>query len=66
MSKRLLLAIVFTVAVTVGVFAQAFSVSYLDGVAELKTAKGWKALSIGDQVAADASVRISQDGSLEL
>lgn len=66
MSKRLLLAAAFTVAVTVGVFAQAFSVDFVDGVAEIKTAKGWQALSIGDTVAPDASVRISQSGSLEL
>jgi hypothetical protein len=66
MSKRFLLAAAFAVAVTIGVFAQAFSVNYLDGTAEVKTAKGWNALSIGDQVAVDASVRISQSGSLEL
>jgi tetratricopeptide (TPR) repeat protein len=43
------------------------SVSYFDGVVELRTAKGgWKALAIGDQVPPDGSVRISQSGSLEL
>jgi len=32
----------------------------------LQTAKGWTAVSIGDQVPADATIRISQTGSLEL
>ncbi len=51
---------------TAGISAQAFSVSYLDGVAELQAAKAWMTLSIGDKVPADGSVRISQSGSLEL
>jgi tetratricopeptide (TPR) repeat protein len=66
MNKRYLIAAVFTLVLTAGIFAQAFSVSYLDGVAELQAAKVWKALSIGDKVPPDASVRISQNGSLEL
>jgi tetratricopeptide (TPR) repeat protein len=66
MNKRYLLAALFALAITAGVFAQALTISYLDGVVELKTAKGWQALSIGDKVAADASVRITQGGSLEL
>jgi tetratricopeptide (TPR) repeat protein len=66
MNKRYLLVALFALIASAGLFAQAFSVSYLDGVVELKTAKGWQALSIGDQVAANASVRLSQDGSLEL
>jgi tetratricopeptide (TPR) repeat protein len=66
MNKPLFLAAALTVVVSFGVFAQAYSVSYVDGVAELRTAKGWTALSIGDQVSSDASVRISQSGSLEL
>jgi tetratricopeptide (TPR) repeat protein len=64
--RRFLLAAAFAVAVTAGVSAQAFSVNYVDGIAEVRTAKGWKALSIGDQVTPDASVRISQSGCLEL
>ena len=66
MNKRYLFAAIFALVLTAGVCAQAFSVSYLDGVAELQAAKVWKALSIGDKVPADASVRISQNGSLEL
>jgi tetratricopeptide (TPR) repeat protein len=66
MNKRYLIAAVFAVILSAGVFAQAFSVSYLDGVAELQALKTWKALSIGDQVPPDARVRVSQSGSLEL
>jgi tetratricopeptide (TPR) repeat protein len=66
MSKRYLFAAVFALVLAAGIGAQAFSVSYLDGVAELQAAKAWKALSIGDKVPADGSVRISQNGSLEL
>ncbi len=47
-------------------FAQSYSVTYSDGVVELKTTTGWTALSIGDSVPANASVRVSQTGSLEL
>lgn len=47
-------------------FAQSYSVTYSDGTAEVKTPKGWTALSIGDPVPADASLRVSQSGSLEL
>jgi tetratricopeptide (TPR) repeat protein len=66
MNKRYLIPAVFALVLTAGIGAQAFSVSYLDGVAELQAAKVWKALSIGDKVPADGSVRISQNGSLEL
>jgi tetratricopeptide (TPR) repeat protein len=66
MSKKYLFAAVFALVLTAGIGAQAFSVSYLDGVAELQAAKVWKALSIGDKVPADGSVRVSENGSLEL
>jgi tetratricopeptide (TPR) repeat protein len=66
MRLRLLLVAVFAAVTIAGVAAQAFSVSYLDGSVDLKTAKGWKALVIGDKVPADASVRLSQEASLEL
>jgi len=49
-----------------GASAQAFNVSYLDGTVELQTAKGWSPVAIGDKVPSDATVRISQQGSLEL
>jgi tetratricopeptide (TPR) repeat protein len=47
-------------------FAQSYSVTYSDGAVEIKTSEGWSDLSIGDPVAATASVRVSQNGSLEL
>ena len=66
MKRKPLLVVLFAIVVAVGVSAQALSVSYFDGVVELRTAQGWKALAIGDQVPPDGSVRISQSGSLEL
>ncbi len=66
MKRTILLSIALLAAVAALTFAQALTVDYLDGSVELKTPKGWKALSIGDQVPVDASVRISQGGSLEL
>jgi TolA-binding protein len=66
MRRTILLVALFAAVIVVGVSAQAFIVSYLDGTVELQTAKGWSAVSIGDKVPADATVRISDTGSLEL
>jgi tetratricopeptide (TPR) repeat protein len=66
MRAKLLLIFFLTAAAISGAFAQAFSVSYLDGSVDLKTTKGWKALAIGDMVPVESSVRVSQNGSLEL
>ena len=66
MIKRAVLLVLLGAVLAVGAFAQAFTVSYQDGTTEIQSAKGWKALSIGDQVPADATVRLSQDASLEL
>jgi len=66
MKKTLGLVVFLTLILEVSAFAQAYSVTYADGTAELKTAKGWTGLSIGDAVPSNASVRISQSGSLEL
>jgi tetratricopeptide (TPR) repeat protein len=66
MSKQLFVTIALVFAVAVGVSAQAFTVNYVDGTVELQGAKGWTAISIGDQIPADSSIRISQQGSIEL
>jgi tetratricopeptide (TPR) repeat protein len=66
MKKALGLVFVFLLAFAAAAFAQTFSVTYADGTVELKAAKGWTSLSIGDAVPAEASVRVSQAGSLEL
>jgi len=67
----MLLAAVIALVVATGVFAQAFSVDYLDGTVELKIPKDkagneWKALAIGDSVASDASLRVGPSSSVEL
>ena len=66
MKKALILVSVLALVAATSSFAQSYSVSYADGTAELKSTKGWAPLSIGDAVPANASVRISQSGSLEL
>jgi tetratricopeptide (TPR) repeat protein len=66
MTKTLTLAVSLTFVLAVAAFAQSYSVSYSDGTVEMKTANGWAPLAIGDAVPADASVRVSQSGSLEL
>jgi tetratricopeptide (TPR) repeat protein len=67
MNRKLLIGFFLSTLLAVGAFAQAaFTVSYLDGLAELQGAKAWQALSIGDQVPATGTVRVSQSGSLEL
>ena len=66
MSRKIILAAAFAVAFAAAAGAQAFAVSYLDGTAEVGTARSWKTIAIGDTVPADGSVRVSQNGSLEL
>ncbi|MGO9308855.1 MAG: tetratricopeptide repeat protein [Spirochaetia bacterium] len=66
MIKISFLAAVFAVALVVSASAQAFTVSYLDGTVELRSAKGWTSISIGDKVPANSTIRISESGSVEL
>jgi len=66
MLRRLLVLAVFGLAAAGSLSAQGFSISYLDGRVETRTPKGWTALGIGDIVAADAQVRVSDGGALEL
>ena len=71
MRKSMLLACVLGLVLAAGVFAQAFSVDYLDGTVELKIPKDkagklWKLLAIGDTVASDASLRVGPGSSIEL
>ncbi len=71
MRKRLLCALAFAVILVGAAFAQSFAVDYVDGTVELKipkdkAGKEWKALSIGDVVAATASLRVGAGSSIEL
>jgi len=66
MRRTAALVAILVAVCAVGASAQAFTVDYRDGTVEVQTARGWTALSIGDRVAADATVRISRQGSLEL
>ncbi len=66
MKKTILLVVAILLTGSLSVFAQALEVGYLDGTVELKTAKGWSAVSIGDALDPGATVRISKGGSLEI
>ena len=66
MSRTTILVAFLAGVLAAEAFAQAFTVAYLDGTVELQAAKGWGEVAIGDRVPADATVRISQTGSLEL
>jgi tetratricopeptide (TPR) repeat protein len=65
--KKITIFTILVLCAGVALFAaQQLTIEYLDGTVELRTAKGWTALSIGDGVAADASIRVSKSGSVEL
>ena len=71
MHKRNLIALAFALLFGAAAFAQSFSVDYTDGTVELKipkdkAGKEWKALSIGDVVPAEASIRVAAGSSIEL
>jgi tetratricopeptide (TPR) repeat protein len=66
MKKKNLVTLVLLFAAVALLSAEKISIDYLDGTVELKTAKGWALLSIGDTIPTDASVRVSKGGSLEL
>jgi tetratricopeptide (TPR) repeat protein len=66
MKKTTFLIVVFLFIGSLFVFAQTLDVGYLDGTVELKTAKGWGAISIGDTLDPGATVRISKGGSMEI
>ncbi len=66
MIRKSFLAAILAGAFAMNAFAQAFTVSYLDGTVEMQSARGWSSISIGDKVPTDATIRVSQTGSLEL
>lgn len=66
MAKILGSSFILVLAAAVSTFAQSYSVTYADGTVEIRTATGWSALSVGDAVPTNASVRVSQGGSVEL
>ena len=66
MNKKTILTVIVLLMGAALFAAQQLSVDYLDGTVELKTAKGWSALTIGDQVASDATIRVSKGGSVEM
>ncbi len=46
--------------------APAFSVSYVEGAAYLRSGSSWQALAIGDTVSSDASVRLDAGAAMQL
>ena len=60
-------AILFVLVFLSGIAAaQSFSVSYLEGKAQVACGTSWKELSIGDVVAPDSSIRLKADALLQL
>jgi len=51
---------------SLGLAAQGAKVSYSEGKAESRTASGWAALSPGDSLAADATIRLAEKSVLEM
>ena len=47
-------------------FAQEVQVSFQDGQTQIKVGTAWKAINIGDRLAADATVKLDKGASLEL
>ncbi|HVP19957.1 MAG TPA: hypothetical protein VMU36_13275 [Spirochaetia bacterium] len=66
MTKILGIVSILILAAAASALAQSYAITYSDGTVEIKTAKGWSVLSIGDAVPLSATVRVSQSGSLEL
>jgi len=58
------LAICLLAAATAG--AQSLSVTYLEGEAQVRSSSSWKVLSIGDSVPLEASVRVEEQGMVQL
>jgi tetratricopeptide (TPR) repeat protein len=65
MKKTIIIGAVLLLA-SLSAFAQALDVDYLDGTVELRSSKGWSAVSIGDKLDPGATIRVSKSGSLEL
>ncbi len=71
MRRSMLLVAALALVVATGALAQAFTIDYLEGTVKQKNPKDkagrqWKALAIGDPVAADASLRVGASSSVEL
>jgi len=63
--KQILAILLFFVFATV-LIAEEYFVSFLDGLVDLKTNRGWQALSIGDSLTAASVVRLESDSMLEI
>jgi hypothetical protein len=64
--KKTLFALGLLALVSATAFCQEIVVDYLEGVAERAVGSSWREISIGDRLPADATIRLSDRGYLEL
>jgi tetratricopeptide (TPR) repeat protein len=62
--KKLILGVLLLAAM--GAAAQDLRVEYTEGLVQLAAGGGWKELAPGDRLAANARIRLAQDGFIEL
>ncbi len=62
---RLLITIITLAILAFPLYAQDLMVEYLEGFVEISTDSGWEALYIGDELSADARIRVSENGFAE-
>ena len=63
---RLVVPLILLTLFTLPLFSQDLMVEYLEGYVEISSGYGWEELFIGDEIPADATVRVSENGFAEL
>ena len=64
--KTTLLALVLLAATSIAAVSQVAQVDYLEGVAHIEVGGSWSELAIGDRLPPEATIRLSEQGFLEL
>lgn len=66
MNKTLIITMIAIVAVVSMAAAQNIIVEYVEGMVELQGSRGWSEVFIGDSVPGNATIRVGDDGMVEL
>jgi len=66
MNKTLIISVIAIVAMVSIVAAQDILVEYTEGTVELRGSRGWSEVFIGDSVPGNATIRVGDDGMVEL
>ena len=64
--EKLLTLLIILLSIPFYLFSQDLMVEYLEGSVEISSGYGWEELFIGDEIPADATVRVSENGFAEL